>query len=252
MYTASTIEEILEQIKENNLAYEDFKARYIKHEKDMLSHEERLLAIRSIGLIIQGEADIHNPKITLGLTNIDNKWYFGIYEKNNLEWQAHEPKPCSYSNALGVRTARALVNIAAAIQENCKLIDPCCGIGTVVLEALGLGLNIVGYEINPLIGKNAKRNLEFFGYDDVITIGSMHDIKETFDIAIVDLPYGLFSPTTLEAQAALIKTTRRIAGKALFVTLEDMNKHIIEAGFTIIDQSNVCKGKFKRYITLAQ
>ncbi|NLM34570.1 MAG: SAM-dependent methyltransferase [Clostridiales bacterium] len=252
MYTGNTVDELLEQIKDNNIAYEAFKVRYIKHEKDTLSHEERLLAIKAIGFTIEGEADIHKPQITLGVTNIDNQWLFGIYEKNNLDWQAHEQKPRSYSNALGVRTARSLVNIAASIQENCRIIDPCCGVGTVVIEGLALGLNIVGYEINPLIGNNAKRNLEFFGYKDVITIASMHDIKEVFDVAIVDMPYGLFSRTTLEAQRDIIRTTRRIARKALFVTLENMNEHIVSAGFTIIDQSQVCKGKFKRYIVLAQ
>ncbi len=66
------------------------------------------------------------------------------------------------------------------------------------------------------------------------------------------MPYGLFSRTTLEAQRDIIRTTRRIARKALFVTLENMNEHIVSAGFTIIDQSQVCKGKFKRYIVLAQ
>lgn len=252
IYTGSTIEELLHQIESNNLAYEDFKVRYIKHEKDTLSHEERLLAVKSIGFAIIGEANIHNPKVTLGITNIDHQWYFGIYEKNNLEWQAHEQKPRSYSNALGVRTARALVNIAASDNKACRIIDPCCGVGTVVIEGLGLGLNILGYEINPLVGNNAKRNLEFFGYEDVITIGSMHDIEDVYDVAIVDLPYGLFSPTTLEAQTNIIKTTRRIAQKAIFVTLENMNDHIISSGFKIIDQSHVCKGKFKRYIVLAQ
>ena len=43
----------------------------------------------------------------------------------------------------------------------------------------------------------------------------MHDIKEVFDVAIVDMPYGLFSRTTLEAQRDIIRTTRRIARKAL-------------------------------------
>jgi tRNA (guanine10-N2)-dimethyltransferase len=252
IYSGNTIEEVIEQIKENNLSYEDFKVIYIKHKKDLLSHEERLATNRAIGFAIKGKAKIHNPKITIGISNIEGQWLFGIYEKNNLHWQAHKEKPHSYSNALGVRTARALVNIAASTGENCKIIDPCCGIGTVVIEGLGLGLNIVGFEINPLIGSNVKENLKFFGYKDLITIGSIHDIKEVYDIAIVDLPYGLFSPTTLKTQTDIIKTTRRIGRKAIFVTLEDMKEHIISAGFSIVDQCHVRKGKDKRSIILAK
>lgn len=252
MFTGESLEEIVSQIKRDNVSFDKFKVRYIKHEDDTLTHEERLNADRAIGFAINGAADIHNPQIVLGITKINNKWFFGEFEKNNLDWQAREQKPFSYSNALGVRTARAIVNIATAQNRNCRLVDPCCGIGTVVIEALSLGIQVEGYEINPLIGENAKKNLEFFGYKDVITIGDMHEIRKHYDVAIVDLPYGLFNPTTLKEQTDIMKTARRIADRAIIVTLEDMNTHIIESGFKIIEQSHVSKGKFKRYITIVE
>ena len=40
------------------------------------------------------------------------------------------------------------------------MIDPCCGIGTVVIEALEQGIDIKGYELVYKIGMNAK--LKFF------------------------------------------------------------------------------------------
>jgi tRNA G10 N-methylase Trm11 len=252
IYTADTLAEIVEKIKLNNLSYDNFKVRYIKHESDVLSHEERLNADRAVGFAINGAADIHDPEVVLGITNVGNTWLFGEHEKNNLDWKAREQKPYSYSNALGVRTARAIVNIAAAGHTDCTIVDPCCGIGTVVIEALSLGLKVEGYEINPLIGENAKKNVEFFGYEDVITIGDMHEITKHYDIAIVDLPYGLFNPTTLKEQTDIMKTARRIADMAIIVTLEDMEEHIGAAGFTVTDRSHVSKGKFKRYITIAR
>lgn len=48
-----------------------------------------------------------------------------------------------------------------------------------------------------------KKNLEFFGYKNVITSGDMHNIEEKYDVAIIDLPYGVFTSTTLEEQATL-------------------------------------------------
>lgn len=252
IYTGDTIDEIVNQIRRDNLSYSNFKVRYVKHEGDSLSHEDRLNADRAIGFVINGQANIHNPDIVLGITKVNNRWIFGEHEKNNLEWQGREQKPFSYSNALGVRTARAIVNIATASNRNCKLVDPCCGIGTVIMEALSLGIQAEGYEINPLIGENAKKNLKFFGYEDVITIGDMHQIDKDYDVAIVDLPYGLFNPTTLKEQTDIMKTARRIADKAIIVTLEDMEDHIIEAGFKIIDRTHVSKGKFKRYINICE
>jgi tRNA G10 N-methylase Trm11 len=162
----------------------------------------------------------------------------------------HNIKPFNYSNALNVRVARALVNMAVANDIAPKLIDPCCGIGTVVIEALSMGFDIKGCEINPYIAENAKRNLEFFGFQDVITNASMHDLKDKFDSAIVDLPYGVFNPTTLKEQVDIINTTRRLAGKAVFITFEDMDEHFKSAGFEVIDKCQTNKGKFIRYITI--
>jgi Predicted DNA modification methylase len=234
------------------LSFYKFKVKYIKHEDDTISYEDRLKSIKAIAYAIGGEVSIHDPEIMLGITHLNDKWYFGVYERNNMEWQAREQKPFFYSNALGVRTARALVNIAAGNNQSCSMVDPCCGIGTVVMEALSLGFDIKGYEINPLIGEHAKKNLEFFGYEDVITIGDMHEIKEHFDAAIVDLPYGLFNPTTLEEQTAIMRTARRIADRALIITFEDMSQHIAASGFKIIDRCHVSKGKFKRYVDVCE
>ncbi|NRW77833.1 hypothetical protein [Clostridium beijerinckii] len=59
-----------------------------------------------------------------------------------------------------------------------------------------MGIDVVGCEINKSIAENAKKNLEFYGYENVVTNGDMNEIEEKYDTAIIDLPYGLFTPTT--------------------------------------------------------
>ncbi|MDP4088908.1 MAG: hypothetical protein Q8930_06510 [Bacillota bacterium] len=252
IYSGGSLEDIVHQIERDKLQYDNFKVRYVKHEDDTVAYEERLKADSAVGYVIIGEAKLHDPDIVLGITHVNGRWIFGEYEKNNMEWQSREVKPYNYSNALGVRTGRALVNLAAAHNSDCRLVDPCCGIGTVVMEAQSMGLSVKGFEINPLIGENAKKNLEYFGFRDVITIGDMHYIKENFDTAIVDLPYGLFNPTTLETQVAIMKTARRISDRAIIVTMENMDEHIRAAGFDIVDRCFVTKGKFTRYISICK
>lgn len=252
IYEESSLELIIDRIIEDKLSYDDFKVCYIKLENGNVNYEERLRSIREIGLVIIGQSEMHNPKVMLGLTKIDDKWIFGEYERNDYEWHIHDKKPCSYSNSISLRVARALVNIAVKNNLDCKLIDPCCGVGTVVIEAISMGINVVGYELNDSIADNAQKNLEFFGYKNVITNGNMHNIKEKYDVAIVDLPYGLFTPTTIKEQTDIMRTARRISNKLVIVTFEDMDKDIIEAGFEIIDRCYVCKGRFKRYINICK
>lgn len=252
IYKESCLNAIIDNIKRDKLSFNDFKVCYIKSEDLDVPYSERLKSARDIGFVITGFPDIHNPKITLGVSKVNNFWIFGIYEKNDYKWHSHDHKPNSYSNALSIKISRALVNIAMENNFNLKLVDPCCGVGTVVIEALDLGFNVKGYELSKPIAKNARDNIEFFGYErDIIKSFNMHNIKETFDICILDIPYGLFSPITKDEQINIIKTARRITTKRLvIITFENMDNIIKDCGFKIIDKCSVSKNNFKRYISI--
>lgn len=112
IYEEDSLKEIVEKVIADKLSYDDFKVCYIKLENGDVNYEERLKSIREIGLVIIGQSEMHNPKVTLAVTKVNGKWIFGKYERNNYEWHIHDNKPYSYSNSLGIRMARALVNIA--------------------------------------------------------------------------------------------------------------------------------------------
>lgn len=249
IYSDEFLDRMVRKIKEDNLSYDDFKVSYVKSEQGDVQYEDRLEATRKIGFVVNGYPDMHKPRNPLAVTKINGLWIFGEYERNDFKWQKHNDKPYSYSNALGLRMARALVNIAMKDNEEVTLIDPCCGVGTVVIEALDLGIKVKGCEISKQIAYNARENVEFLGYlRDTIVCYDMHKIKDKYDSAIIDIPYGLFSPVTLEEQKAIIHTARNICEKMVIVTFEDMEKFIVEAGFSVIDKCVVPKGNFKRHI----
>ena len=249
IYSDESLDRMVRKIKEDNLSYDDFKVSYVKSEQGDVQYEDRLEATRKIGFVVNGYPDMHKPRNPLAITKINGLWIFGEYERNDFKWQKHNDKPYSYSNALGLRMARALVNIAMKDNEEGTLIDPCCGVGTVVIEALDLGIKVKGCEISKQIAYNARENVEFLGYlRDTIVCYDMHKIKDKYDSAIIDIPYGLFSPVTLEEQKAIIHTARNICEKMVIVTFEDMEKFIVEAGFSVIDKCVVPKGNFKRHI----
>ena len=248
MYTGDTFKQIIDQIVMDKLTSINYKVAYINATDETMGfHEGRSIEFE-IGSSILGEAEMKNPEIIFGITKVDNMWVFGECESNTSDWLFHNKKPFSYSNALKVNVSRALVNIAVANNLDCSVVDPCCGIGTVLIEAISMKVNIRGYEINPYIGENAKTNLRYFGYEDVITIGDMNDIQNKFNVAIVDLPYGIFTPITPGEQLAIMKSTRRIAEKMVIITFEDMEEQITSAGFHIDDRCTVSKGTFKRHI----
>ena len=253
IYIEKNLQDIINKIEEYKISYDDFKVNYIKSEDGDVPYEERLKAVREIGFVIIGFPDIHNPKIELAITKVKDKWIFGELIKNNYKWQRHNDKPHSYSNAVPLRMARALVNIAVGDNRDLTLVDPCCGVGTVVIEALDLGINVKGYEISKPIACNARNNIEFLGYNrEIITSGDMHNINEVFDVAIVDIPYGLFSPVTLKEQVDIINTSRRIARKLVIITFEDMDNLITSAGFKIVEKCYMTKGNMMRQISICE
>ena len=253
IYIEKNLEDIINKIEEDKISYDDFKVNYIKSEDGDVPYKERLKAVRESGFVIIGFSDIHNPKIELAITKVKDKWIFGELIKNNYKWQRHNDKPHSYSNAVPLRMARALVNIAVGDNRDLTLVDPCCGVGTVVIEALDLGINVKGYEISKPIACNARNNIEFLGYNrEIITSGDMHNINEVFDVAIVDIPYGLFSPVTLKEQVDIINTSRRIARKLVIITFEDMDNLITSAGFKIVEKCYMTKGNMMRQISICE
>ncbi|MDD6795976.1 MAG: SAM-dependent methyltransferase [Clostridiaceae bacterium] len=248
--TANTLEELIEKVKKERINLEEFKVIYLKSNDGDVDYNTRLKVVKNLGMNIQGTLELHKPKVIYAVTKIKEEWYFGLYEKNDFKWHEHDNKPYSYSNALPLETSRALINIAIGNDFKTTIVDPCCGIGTVVLEGLDIGVNIKGYEINKQIAANAKKNLNYYNFKNVIETKDMHEINEEFDVAILDLPYGLFTKCTEENQKDLILATLKVAKKIILVSTDDKDKILCAAGVKITDKCCIIKGGFKRFVTI--
>lgn len=252
IFEGDTLNSLVEQVLANKFAADQFRVTYVQAEGTHVDYKERLRSGRELGTAILGQAHIRKPRVTFGVTRVNGKWFFGAYEKNDYSWHHHDNKPHTYSSSLNFRVARALVNIGMGQDTTQTLIDPCCGVGTIVLEALSMDIDARGYEINTPVASNARQNLSFFGYPDVITAGDMHTIENHFDVAIIDIPYGLYRPITAEEQLEIIKTARRISNRMILVTFVNMDKMIREAGFALLEKAQVSKGKLVRYVNVCE
>lgn len=214
------------------------------------SYEEKRDIERQIGRSIRGRAEMRKPQRSFGAARIDGGWVFGEYEESGPEWLKHNEKPQHYSTALSTRVARAVVNIAVPQPEGVRVIDPCCGIGTVVIEALSMGIDIAGADINPLAVRGARTNLAHYGMPDVVRLADIRTLGGYYDAAIIDLPYNLCSKLSDEERLSMLQSGRRLAGRVVVVTTEDIDESIIRAGLRIADRCIVRKGRFERHILL--
>lgn len=252
LHMSENFDDIVEDVKKRKMCYYDFKVIYLKNEITHVHYQETLEKCRELASPIDGTINMQNPKTTFALTKLNDEWIFGIYHSEMI-WHKHMHKPHSYSHSLNLRDARTLVNLAVGNNMSLSVVDPCCGIGTVVLEALSMNVNVKGYDINKYVAYQARGNLEHFGFDPlVVERCNIHELKLHFDVAIMDIPYGVYSPCTLEEQIELIQSAYRIADKLVIVTHIVMNKELEDIGFKITDQCSIKKGQFIRYITVCE
>lgn len=252
IYEEDTFEEILKKLETDEIHLEGFKAEYLRLETGNVTYEERLKSVREIGLRIVGFPSMTAPKIRLGITKYKGKWVFGICVNNDYKWHEHDNKPCTYSNSLGIRTAKAVVNIANSGKPEIKVVDACCGVATTLIEGLSAGYDICGYELSPKNTANAKENLRYFNLETRVVNKDMNKIEEEYDSCIMDLPYGIFSHTSKELQQEMINTARRISKRIIVITFEEIDDLILNADFKIADRCSVNKGKFTRHILVCE
>lgn len=203
---------------------------------------QRQLAERTLGNVIAGEPELKHPERHFGIVYVEGQWHFGFLYKAEALWFKHQVKPHSYSTALGTRLARALVNIAAPKPQGLRVIDPCCGIGTVLVEALSMDIPILGRDMNWFVAQGSRKNIAHFGYEGTVELGPIEDVTEHYDVAIIDMPYNLFTSASYEEQLAIVNEARRIANRVVFVAIEPMHTMFDAAGFTIVDEATVLKG----------
>lgn len=256
LYAGENVADISAQVRNIDLGGNSFKVTFVNYQApdagEKISYTQRRQIEREIGEEFTATFDLHYPDYIFGVIYLDNRWYFGRYMKNEAVWLQHVHKPQSYSTALGTRLARAVANIAVP-QPNCvTAIDPCCGVGNVLIEALSMGINIAGRDINQLVTRGSRENIAHFGYTCEVTTGPIADVTSHFDAAIIDLPYNIFTHTSPEDQLSILKDGRRIADKVVVVTIDTIDQLIEAAGFQIQDRCIAKKGTFSRQVLVCE
>ncbi|MCU4163572.1 TRM11 family SAM-dependent methyltransferase [Carboxylicivirga caseinilyticus] len=246
---------LIEKIKNEKICVDNFKVEYIVLDGDTTEYSKRLEKLKDIGYSIDGTPEYYKPAITYALCYYKGVWYFGTLIKNNLEWQKHKQKPFSYSNSININIAKALVNIAAQTNTKRKILDACCGVGTIMLEACFAGNTIEGCDINWKVCRQARTNLSHFNYTANVYRSDIKDIANLYDAAIIDLPYNIFSNPGDDTTQHIIESTTKIADRIIIVSITDIREIITNAGLIVSDYCTVKKSgkaKFARSIWLCE
>jgi len=202
---------------------------------------------KSIADLISGRPDLDNPRVNFALIVTQDLWRFGtITSRSTQRWRYHSDRPYYYSHGLRPQMARALVNLVAAPGDS--LLDPCCGSGTVVAEALADGICTWGVEINPSLASHAAANLRSLGLPANVMVADARAIRGNFDAAVIDFPYGHSGPVQNDLyREVLINLIGQVDRMALVFGC-DQRPLLEELGLTVGQQASVVKGQLTRHI----
>lgn len=239
--SSSDYTDLIDQIKKENIKTDGFKVEYLLLEGDTLGYRERLSKLKDVGYSIDTFPDYHNPTITYGLCTYEGQWYFGVIIKNDFSWQKHKQKPHSYSNSIKQNIAKSLVNIAVGSKQDVALLDACCGVGTIMLEACYGGYNIEGCDISWKTCKNARANLIHFNYNATVHCSDLKDITKQYDVAIIDLPYNIYTKATDQDIQHIIKSAADITDHLVIVSSGEIVDAISQAKLKVVNSCNVSK-----------
>ena len=252
---ATVFQELLEKIKLSNFYFDQFRIEIHSSKRTRADLESNVKGVIAVAdALTNGNPNLNNPAIHLDILGNESGYYFLVRQSiANNSWQAHIKKPYSFSSSLGARHCRALVNIAC---HNAKtFLDPCCGFGSVVLEAAYLGLTTTGNDLNHKQVWYAEENLKHFGFaQNILNQNALTLLPDsTVDAIVVDFPYGLNCPTPEDFYRDFIKYYFTRTKTLVTLTMIPFAEELEKAGYQVQAIAMTYKGfRFKRYITLAK
>ena len=239
--SSSNYSELLDIIENKNIYSPGFKAEYLVLDGDEITYPDRLQKSRDIGYHIGGKPDFKKPSILYSLCHHEGIWYFATLTRHDKDWHKHRKKPCTFSNSIGINIAKSLVALASKGNTSSQLLDACCGVGTVMLEACISRFQIDGNDINWKAYRHARENLAHFKYTNEVSCSDIKDLEKTYDGVIIDLPYNMYSLSTDDIALSIIESAAKLASRVVIVSVADIESMINSSGLKVIDFCTVEK-----------
>ena len=230
LFEAGSVAEICSKIRCADLYADEFRVSVVKLPRNLDINSLQLA--HKIGGVIGGRPLLDAPR-TVFLTVVTEQriWFGRLLSESDNRWVSHSKRPHVTSSSLPTRLARAVVNLIASPGD--RILDPCCGTGTIVLEAAQMGLAATGYDISMRMVGATQKNLRHFDLHADVKLGEAQKIIGAFDAVATDLPYGIGLVENAMGDRNILCRIRQLAPRAAFIHTRDLTKDLTDIGFRI-------------------
>lgn len=230
LFETASVSELCAQIKSAALHADDFRVSVAKRPRNLKVHT--LHTADLIGNAICGRPDLTQPRVVFSTVVTNERIWLGrLLSQSDGRWVAHSRRPHTTSSSLPTRIARAMVNLVASPPD--RLLDPCCGTGTIVLEAAQMGMTVAGCDINPRMVGAVQKNLAHYGLSAETYLGDARHIQGNFNAVVTDLPYGIRLKGDIQRDQEILRNVRHLAPKAVFVDVRNLDEQLVDLGYRV-------------------
>lgn len=246
---AASFEALVEEVAVSHFDADRF--RIDLHDPSERSAIGATAAAIALADVIQFGPDLGDPQHRFLVIPGEDGWRFGeVVAVTDAGYRRHDEKPWTTSSSLDARFARGLVNLVPAARS---ILDPCCGAGSIVLEAASLGLHAFGVDWKPAMVGMTNENLAHFGYSAVVERADSREHRQRADAIVTDLPYGHAIDADEATIRGILENCSELAPHAVFVAPADFSLWLRAAGYCDVDVVRVVKRRgFTRWIHTAE
>ena len=158
----------------------------LKLKKILVRHERSVRVVENKNATLSTATSLHNGlsgknERKIELIKINNDWYkvIGVqdidaYTKRDQARPARD----AFVGMLPPKLAQILINLCGPLPKNATILDPFCGTGVVLQEALLMGYHAYGTDINERMIEYSEKNLKYFDFKNYKTeVGDATEFK---------------------------------------------------------------------------
>ncbi|MBR3230739.1 methyltransferase domain-containing protein [Candidatus Saccharibacteria bacterium] len=220
------------------------QAAALKLKKILVRHGRSVRVVENKAATLSTATSLHNGlfgdnvhKAELIKVN-DDDWYL-VVGVQNIEAYARRDQARPARDArvgmLPPKLAQILINLGGLLEPGATVLDPFCGTGVVLQEAILMGYDAYGTDIDKRMVEYSKRNLDYFGFKNYrLEVGDATTHRWTKKIDSVACEGYLGKPFSRVPSGLELKAQKQDCGAIVIGFLQNLVGQIESATSVVI------------------
>ena len=208
----------------------------LKLKKILIRHGQSVRVVENKEATLSTATSLHNGlsgknERKIEFIKVDDVWYkvigvqdIGAYAKRDQARPARDAKV----GMLPPKLAQILINLCGNLKPGAVVLDPFCGTGVVLQEALLMGYRAYGTDISERMIKYSEKNLNYFGFDGYnVEVGDATSFKWSQPIDAVACEGYLGKPMSQIPSGVSLKEEKQECGTIVLNFLRNLVEQIV-------------------------